>query len=137
MPTFVSPLLRSPGADFVLRHAASGEIVATRIRTAFDSQSRRQGLLGRTGLEAGEVLIIAPCNAVHTCFMRFPLDLAFVTRDGRIVKVREHVAPWRAAIAWRAYAVVEAAAGSLGPLGVRPGEALVVSEPDELLFRGR
>ena len=137
MPSFVSPLLRSPAPDLVLRHAGTGEIVATRIRTAFDSATRRQGLLGRTGLEPGEVLIIAPCNAVHTCFMRFPLDLAFVARDGRIVKVREHVVPWRAVIAWRAYAVVEAAAGTLGRLGVRPGEALVVSGPDELLFRGR
>ena len=35
------------------------------------------------------------CNSVHTCFMRYPLNIAFVDKEGAVLAVREGVAPWR------------------------------------------
>jgi uncharacterized membrane protein (UPF0127 family) len=57
-------------------------VIATRPVTAFESASRRQGLLGRAGLAEGEALVLAPCSAVHTAFMRFRLDLIFLGPAG-------------------------------------------------------
>jgi uncharacterized membrane protein (UPF0127 family) len=45
--------------------------------------------------------------------MRFAIDVAFVARVGRVLKVRRAMRPWRMAAAWRAFAVVEMAAGAL------------------------
>jgi uncharacterized membrane protein (UPF0127 family) len=39
------------------------------------------------------------CGGVHTFFIRFPIDVVFVARDGRVVKVRPAVKPWRLALA--------------------------------------
>ena len=69
-------------------------------------------------------MIIAPSNAVHTCFMRFPIDLAFVTREGLVLKTRVHVGPWRLSACLRAFAVVELPAGTLERHGIAPGDIL-------------
>ncbi|HET9832290.1 MAG TPA: DUF192 domain-containing protein, partial [Vicinamibacterales bacterium] len=69
-------------------------------------------------------MILAPCSAVHTFFMRFSIDVAFVARDGRVIKVRTTVAPWRIAAAFGAFAVIELAAGSLGRSNTLRGDVL-------------
>ena len=66
-----------------LRNERTGLVVAATLEPAFDSASRKRGLLGRDGLAAGHALIIAPSNMVHTFFMRFPIDILIVSRGGR------------------------------------------------------
>jgi uncharacterized membrane protein (UPF0127 family) len=127
MPSFLNPLLRNPGIPHVLVNARTGAMIARQLLTAFDSASRRKGLLGRESLAEGTALIIAPSNAVHTFFMRFPIDVAFVSKDGRVLKVRHAVPKRRAAFALRACAVVEMAAGALQKLDTRAGGTFLVS----------
>ena len=126
MATFLRPLLRTPG-DHELRNERTGAVVAARVLMAFDSASRRTGLLGRESLPEGTGLIIAPSNAIHTFFMRFSIDVAFVSKDGRVVKVRASVPPWRLTGALGAYAVVELPAGTLERTETRRGDRLVVT----------
>ena len=125
MKSFLSPLLRDESTPHVLENARTGAIVADRLLTAFDSASRRQGLLGRDSLPDGNALIIAPSNAVHTFFMRFPIDIAFVRRDGRVLKVKSAVGPRRLSAAFRGFAVVELAAGALARSGTISGDMLI------------
>ena len=113
MAHFLSSFLRSPDRTHGLRYARTGETLATSLEVAFDSKARRKGLLGRDGMPAGSGLVIAPCSSVHTFFMRFPIDIFFVARDGRVLEVRRHVPPWRIAVSLSAFAVIELPAGSL------------------------
>src|SRR5512139_3009237 len=126
MKSFLAPLLHAVPADgdYVLENTTTRSVVAVRILTAFDSAGRRRGLLGRDSLPEGSALIIAPSNAVHTFFMRFPIDIAFVRRDGRVLKVRSSVGPWRLAASLRAYAVVELPADALAQSSTRRGDML-------------
>ena len=57
--------------------------------------ARMRGLIGRRRPAAGCGLLIPRCNAVHTCFMRFPIDVTFLDGDGRVVKTVRNVRPWR------------------------------------------
>lgn len=125
MTSFLNPLLRAGATDHVLVNARTRGVVADRLLTAFDSASRRRGLLGRDGLPPGTALIIAPSNAVHTFFMRFPIDVAFVARDGRVIKVRAAVPPWRVTASLRGFTVIEFAAGTLARSNTRPGDSLI------------
>jgi hypothetical protein len=120
-PTFLDPLLRKDAGSYVLADAERGTVLASRVEAAFDSKTRNKGLLGRTIVPDDYVLIIAPSNAVHTWFMRVPIDLVFVSRDGAITKVRRGVQPWRVAGSLRAFAVIEAATGFIERHGIRPG----------------
>jgi uncharacterized membrane protein (UPF0127 family) len=120
VPHCLSPLLRDPGTRYGLWNRRTGEAIATRLLPAFDSASRREGLLGRARLAEGEALVLAPCSAVHTAFMQFPLDLLFLDRQGLVLKVALAVPPWRIRLVWRGFAVVELAAGALA--GCRTGD---------------
>jgi len=86
-------------------------VVATMIEAAFASATRRRGLLGREALAPGAALILAPCSAIHTFFMRFPIDVVFTARDGAVTRVCRQVAPWRIRAAFGAFAAVELPAG--------------------------
>lgn len=125
---FLNDLLDDPGARWVVKNARNGAVVVDSLETAFDSSSRRRGLLGRNELARGAGLVIAPSNAVHTFFMRFPIDIVFVARDGRVVKVRQHVGRWRFAAALGAFAVIELPAGSLDTTAaIAPGDSLMIA----------
>ena len=123
---FLRPLLNVAPAGLCLRNQRTGETLASRLLPALDSATRKTGLLKHTSLADGEAMVIAPSNAVHTWFMKFDLDLVFVRRDGRVVKTRAGVKPWRMSAALRAFAVIERRAGTLAERDTQPGDVLEV-----------
>jgi uncharacterized protein len=131
-PAFLAPLLDAgvagcasggSGCDLVDQ---DGRVIASSVAGAFDSKSRRRGLLGRERFGEGEALVIAPSNAIHTCAMRFPIDVLHVDRTGRVVKITAGLRPWRADLAWRGFAVIEMAAGAAARAGLRVGDTVRV-----------
>ena len=126
MKSFLDPLLRKSAPPLVLTNSRTNQVVASTLVPAFDSASRRRGLLKHNCLPEGSALVIAPTNAIHTFFMRFAIDVAFVSRDGRVLKVRAAMPAWRLAAAWRAFAVVELPPGALERAGVQRGDVLRV-----------
>ena len=125
-PHFLRPLLNAAPAGLCLRNQRTGQLLATTLLPALDSATRKTGLLKHMSLADGEAMVIAPSNAVHTWFMRFDLDLVFVRRDGRVVKTRAGVKPWRMSAALRAFAVIEMRSGTLAERETRPGDVLEV-----------
>lgn len=83
------------------------------------------GLLPKSSLGAGEGLWLSPCTSVHTFFMRFAIDVAFLDRECRVIKVYSAMKPWRLSfIHISAAGALEASAGALAE--VRKGEVLKV-----------
>ena len=104
----------------------SGGVLAESLVSAHDSQSRRKGWLGRTIAPRGEAIWILPCEAIHCFFMHFPIDVVFLDRDLRVVQVRRSVKPWRIAVCWRAYSVMEFAEGVVDATGTTAGDRIVL-----------
>ena len=127
---FLAPLVGCPAGPFQLRNVRTGQILADAVEPAFDAERRRRGLLGRTGLPDGAAIVIAPSNAVHTFFMKFPIDVVFVRRDGTVVKVRRDMPAGRIAAAFSAFAVIETAAGGAERAGVRPGDRIALESSE-------
>lgn len=123
---FLSPLLKAPARPHRLENVRNRRILATCLIPAFDSHSRRSGLLHYKTFNESSAMLIAPSNAVHTFFMRFPIDIAFATRDGRIVKACAGVKPWRLAAAFGGSVVIELPAGTLSRCETRAGDLLVI-----------
>jgi uncharacterized membrane protein (UPF0127 family) len=103
----------------------NGDVVCDRCVVADTPTSRLRGLLGRSELRPGEGLLLRPASAIHTCFMRFPIDAVFLDRDWRVVGISGDVRPWRAASSRGAKAVLELAAGESARLRLAPGDQLV------------
>jgi uncharacterized membrane protein (UPF0127 family) len=107
-------------------HRRTGAVLADRVERAVSMRARLRGLLGRASLPEGEALVIEPCASIHTFFMRFPIDAAFLARDGRVVRAISGLRPWRATRIYPSAAlVVELPAGALRRAQVAEGDALV------------
>lgn len=124
-PHFLDAVTRLPHV-FCLRIAPVGPLLATHATLAGDSASRRQGLLGREGLAAGHALVIAPTQGIHTFGMRFPIDVVFADRHGRVVRIADAVPPSRIRLAWRGFAAIELPAGACRSAALRRGDRLEV-----------
>ena len=57
--------------------------------------SRLKGLLGMKQFSPGSALIIKSCSTIHTVGMKFPIDVLFVDKQGRISKMYYGVKPGR------------------------------------------
>ena len=76
-------------------HLKNGELIAGRIERADTFWSRLCGLMGRKQLAAQTGLLLEPCPQIHTCFMRFAIDVVFLDGQNRVVAVLENLKPWR------------------------------------------
>lgn len=85
---------------------------------------RMRGLIGRPGLPAGEGLLISPAPAIHTAFMRFPIDAVFLDRELCVLEVVEQLRPWRTASKRSARSVLELSAGEAVRRCVSVGDRL-------------
>ena len=102
-----------------------GVVVAEHVETAGTLWRRFVGLIGRRELPAGHGLAITPCNSIHMFFMRFPIDVAFLAKEGTVKRVYHELRPWRISrIVRGARTAVELPAGTLEAAGVEPGAAL-------------
>ncbi len=97
----------------------SGSTLAT-VHRCDGVLERMRGLLWRPKLAQGQGLLIAPCNSVHTIGMRYAIDVVFLNREGRVLKVFPAVKPLRFAAARGARQVIELAAGEAARLGLAP-----------------
>lgn len=107
---------------------ASGASICERCHVADTPLRRMRGLLGRRDLPAGEGVLLRPAGSIHTFFMRFPVDVVFLDRDGRVLRVVESLPPWRAAAVRGARAALELRAGESTRRGVVAGTILVAGE---------
>lgn len=123
-PHFLQSLVRGDAAASVLRNSRHGGLLAGIVEPAFDSVARRRGLLGRDGMPDGSALIIAPCQAIHTFRMRFAIDVLFVDRSGRVLKIAAGVRPGRLAGCLTAFAVLELPAGAAARTDTRVGDVI-------------
>jgi uncharacterized membrane protein (UPF0127 family) len=125
-PHIFDPLLRHGAGACRLVNRSRRIVLAEFVDTAFDSRSRRTGLLGRDALATDTVLAIAPSNAVHTIGMKFPIDVLFITRTGRVTKRVLQLGPLRIAASLSAFAVLEFAADHPAVAATAVGDEVVV-----------
>jgi hypothetical protein len=124
--SFLAVAVDAGNRSFALVQASDRRVVVPRLELALDSASRKKGLLGREGLDAGTGLVIAPSNAVHTFFMRFAIDIVFLNRSGRVLKIRHRVPARRVAVSATAHAVLELPAGAAEQSGIAVGQQLAL-----------
>ncbi len=77
-----------------------------------------------SGLAPGEGLWIVPCEGVHTFLMRFPIDVVFLSKQRKVLKVRANMGRRRLAMSLRAHSVLELPAGRANETGTQKGDQL-------------
>ena len=102
-----------------------GTLIAERCRVAASMRDRVVGLLGTPEVLPGEGLLIERTASIHTFFMRYPIDVVFVDRAGRVTRTVSQLRPWR--LIWWARGArdcLELRAGALDGTGTQKGDQL-------------
>jgi uncharacterized protein len=102
-------------------------LVASEVERADNWRARMKGLLGRSAqsLSNGQGLWIEPCQGIHTIGMSFPIDVAYLDANGRVIRLYFSLRPFRlAALKFRARSVLEMAPGTLLNSGAMVGDVL-------------
>lgn len=104
----------------------SGTDVPVALEIAASYGTRRRGLLGRDGIEGA--LLLTPCGSVHTFRMRFPIDVAYLDRRLKVIRVQS-LRPGRMPLPrFGARHVLESEAGAMERWGIRPGARLAIRQ---------
>jgi uncharacterized protein len=102
----------------------NGDRVCPNCLVADSARRRMKGLLGRRALSRDEGLWLEPASSVHTWFMRFPIDVVFLDREKRVLRIVESMQPWRMAAKRGSRSVLELAAGGAARSGLKVGHVL-------------
>lgn len=108
-----------------------GRPLAPQAWASTSTYERVQGWLTRESVEPGEGLLIVPCGSIHSFGMRFSIDVAYLDRQGTVLKLVPQVkpsrlswGPWRGIfLPWTVQAL-ELPAGTLANAGLRRGDRL-------------
>lgn len=108
---------------------ATGQVVLPDLLIADSFLSRFLGLQLRRPLPAERGLLLVPCRSIHTLFLRFALDVAYLDAEARVVRVRRNLRPWRLTLPVRnCLAVLETTAGHLH---LEEGDRIRLEGPSE------
>lgn len=111
-------------AELLVRNTTKSTILGHSIGIANTSRQRRRGLLKHNTLKPGEGLWIAPCESVHTFGMKFPIDIIYLNRKRKVLKVRRNMVRRRISACLRAHSVLELPAGMSDETRTEPGDQL-------------
>ena len=85
---------------------------------------RLRGLLGRPPLTLGQAMLIDPCHSVHTIGMRYPIDVVYLDKNYRVLKVVECLAPYKFSACKGASYTIELSAGAACRYQITSGDIM-------------
>lgn len=84
----------NPVCSMTLRRAGE-PMVLHPVEVAERVWSRTVGLLGRDGLDAHSGMLITRCRSIHTFFMRFNIDVAYLDEEYKVIDMAHNLPPGR------------------------------------------
>jgi len=105
--------------------------ITSQIRTSYNFITRLKGLMFVSDLAEDEAMHIKPCHSVHTCFMRFPIDVVYVNEQLEVVAMEENMKPFRFGKPQsRAHSVFEFKAGTIQNKDVYVGQKFSLKQEE-------
>ncbi|MEV0487411.1 DUF192 domain-containing protein [Streptomyces sp. NPDC050508] len=113
----------SDGRGKLIVQGAAGA-VAVPLEFATSYRARTKGLLGRDAIDGA--MLLSPASSVHTFRMRFPIDVAYLDRNLKVIAVHT-MRPGRLGLPrLRSRHVLEAEAGVMAGWGLGVGARVTV-----------
>ncbi|MFA5271535.1 MAG: DUF192 domain-containing protein [Candidatus Omnitrophota bacterium] len=85
---------------------------------------RLKGLLCRKSLSPEEALIFYNVSSIHMFFMRFPIDVFYLDKEMKVLKIKHSFKPWRMSSCSSAKITIELPAGKAKEKSVQIGDTL-------------
>jgi hypothetical protein len=113
----------------IISNSSRGTVIGETIEVAQTASQKVKGLLGRECLEDGQGLLFKGAGSLHTLFMRFPIDVIYADKKGKVVKI--------APAPLRCHYALELPVGAIAASRTEVGDHLSFEEePEELDVAG-
>jgi uncharacterized membrane protein (UPF0127 family) len=111
----------------MLYDIAKKKKVVEKVIIADSFLKRFLGLMGKRELEEGRGMMLLPCSSIHTCFMRFPIDVVFLDQNHKVIYMIQSMKPWRCSkVVKNSMYVIELQGGIVARQGIELGDQLVL-----------
>jgi uncharacterized membrane protein (UPF0127 family) len=105
----------------------NGAELVNHLATADTFFKRLKGLMFSKSLPAGHGLLIRPCQSIHTYFMKYSIDVLYLSNDFEIVGLDETLKPAKVGkYQKRAHSVLELPAGTIRKTETNIGNYLTI-----------
>jgi uncharacterized membrane protein (UPF0127 family) len=109
-----------------------GTVLCARLENAGGLAGQGRGLLGRDGLEPGTGMLfesgrLTPFMWMHMFFMRFAIDIVFLGRGDRVIRINPRLQPWRlSSMVFGAHKALELPSGAADASSTQVGDEIVL-----------
>lgn len=112
----------------MLYNVTKNNTVVLNLKIAKSFKERLLGLMFKKRITGNEGLLILSCSSIHTCFMRFAIDVVFMDIDHRVISIRKKMKPWRlSGFVKKAYMTLELPEGTIRRKDISLGDILIIS----------
>ncbi len=106
---------------------SKGTVLADKAELARSFFQRLKGLMFRKKIDSGFGMIFYHCSSIHTFFMRFDIDVIFLDKTNRIVKLYKRFSPCKiSSIVLNSYVTIEIPAGVIEKTSTQLGDILEI-----------
>lgn len=108
--------------DKVVGICRNKELLFKKVKVAGDFGTRLRGLMFYRAMPGIDGLLLSPCKMAHLFWMRFPLDLIYLSRDKVVVFLETKYPNELGRFVKNAYYVLETVAGTSKTRKIRAGD---------------
>lgn len=72
-----------------------GTVISSKAQIANNFGLRLKGLMFKKKIDEKEALVFHNAPSIHTCFMNFAIDIVFLDKSNKVIKICKAVKPWR------------------------------------------
>lgn len=112
-----------------IKNTRTNEILVERMYKADTIFTKMKGLLGRKDMSFDEGMLICGARQIHMFFMKFAIDVIFLDKNFRIIKIYRRFKPFRiSGYFLKAKYVLELKSGILDEKDTQVGDVLEIFE---------
>ncbi len=114
----------SKRVNYNIFNKSRNKTICSKAELANNYFSRLMGLMFRKSLGKDECLAFYNAPSIHTCFMRFPLDLVFLDKGKKVIKLCKGIKPWRFVVSRKSYLTLEFPPNKISSENIELGDIL-------------
>lgn len=114
--------------SFICINSTKNTVLAQQLSIADTFWSRLRGLLGTASLPGGRGLLISPCSSIHMFGMRYSIDVVFLDKEWRVLKILPFLPPGATGRCSGSTYVLELPVGTLAATSTAVGDELMIKK---------
>lgn len=109
---------------YTIFNKTKGKVLVQNAGVADTFLKRLLGLIPKETLKPEEGLIFYHAPSIHMFFMKFPIDVLFLNKNMKIVKICRRLMPWKLANCFGSSVTIELASGITSQIPSDEGDIL-------------